>query len=49
MNFYVIGEIEEIETIAAGGNIRDIMRRRKQYSSERLHIDNNLSCENIYH
>jgi hypothetical protein len=27
----IIGEIEEIQTIAAGGRIKDIMRIRKQY------------------
>ncbi len=31
MHFEIIGEIEEIETIAVGGRIRDIMRLRKQY------------------
>lgn len=31
MYFEVIGEIEEIETIAIGGRIRDIMRIQKQY------------------
>ena len=31
MYFEIIGEIEEIETIAVGGRIRDIMRLRKQY------------------
>ncbi|MBC2715765.1 MAG: hypothetical protein HF978_10695 [Desulfobacteraceae bacterium] len=31
MHFAIIGNIEEIETIAAGGNIRDIMRLHKQY------------------
>ena len=35
MHFDIIGEIEEIETIAVGGNIRDIMRLRKQYGSAR--------------
>jgi hypothetical protein len=29
--FDIIGEIEEIETIAIGGKIRDIMRIQKQY------------------
>ena len=29
--FEIIGEIEDIETIAVGGRIRDIMRLRKQY------------------
>lgn len=31
MYFDIIGEIEEIETIAIGGKIRDIMRIQKQY------------------
>jgi len=31
--FEIIGEIENIETIAAGGRIKDIMRLRKQYGS----------------
>ena len=31
MYFEIIGEIENIETIAIGGKIRDIMRLRKQY------------------
>lgn len=35
MNFDIVGEIEEIETIAVGGNIRDIMRLRRQYGSGR--------------
>lgn len=29
--FEIIGEIEDIETIAVGGRIRDIMRLHKQY------------------
>ena len=33
MYFEIIGEIESIETVAAGGRIRDIMRLRKQYGS----------------
>ncbi len=33
MYFEIIGEIENIETIAAGGRIKDIMRLRKQYGS----------------
>jgi hypothetical protein len=33
MNFDIIGEIENIETIAIGGKIKDIMRIRKQYGS----------------
>jgi hypothetical protein len=31
----IIGEIEEIETLAVGGRIRDIMRIRKQYGPGR--------------
>ncbi|MHC4120754.1 MAG: hypothetical protein ACYSWO_24960 [Planctomycetota bacterium] len=33
MHFDIIGEIENIETIASGGRIRDIMRLQKQYGS----------------
>ena len=33
MYFEIIGEIKDIETIAAGGRIKDIMRLRKQYGS----------------
>ena len=33
--FEIIGEIEEVETIAIGGNIRDIMRIQKQYGPGR--------------
>jgi hypothetical protein len=35
MYFEIIGEIEEVETIAIGGNIRDIMRIQKQYGPGR--------------
>jgi hypothetical protein len=31
----IIGEVEEIETIAVGGRIHDIMRIRKQYGPGR--------------
>ena len=31
MYFEIINKIEYVETIAIGGNIRDIMRLRKQY------------------
>ena len=31
MDLDIIGEIEEIQTIAVGGRIQDIMRIRKQY------------------
>lgn len=33
MYFEIIGEIENIETIASGGRITDIMRLRKRYGS----------------
>ena len=33
--FEIIGEIENIETIAVGGRIREIMRLRKQYGPGR--------------
>jgi hypothetical protein len=35
MYFEIIGEIENIETIAVGGKIRDIIRLRKQYGDGR--------------
>ncbi|MDI6777546.1 MAG: hypothetical protein QMD03_10015 [Syntrophales bacterium] len=35
MFFEIIGEIEEIETIAIGGRIRDIMRIQKLYGPGR--------------
>ena len=35
MHFEIIGSIQSIEIIAVGGNIRDIMRIRKQYGSGR--------------
>ncbi|MEX2480073.1 MAG: hypothetical protein WD928_04345 [Gammaproteobacteria bacterium] len=35
MHFEVIGPISQIETIAIGGRIRDIMRLRRQYGSGR--------------
>jgi len=31
MHFEIIDEIENIEVIAVGGNIRDVMRLRRQY------------------
>jgi hypothetical protein len=33
--FEIIGEIEEIETIAIAGRIRDIMRLQRQFGSAR--------------
>ena len=35
MHFEIIGTIEDIETIAVGGRIREIMRLRRQYGSGR--------------
>ena len=35
MYFEIIGEIEEVETIAVGGNIRDVMRLQKQFGASR--------------
>lgn len=35
MHFEILGEIEEIETIAVGGRIRDIMRLRRQFGPGR--------------
>ena len=35
MIFEIIGEIEQIETMSVGGNIRDIMRLQKQYGPGR--------------
>lgn len=35
MYFEIIDEIDNIETIAVGGKIRDIMRLRKQYGHGR--------------
>ena len=35
MYFEIIGEIEEIENIAIGGRIRDIMRLQRQFGPAR--------------
>ena len=35
MYFEIIGEIEEIETIAIGGKIRDIMRLQRHFGTAR--------------
>ncbi len=35
MYFEIIGEIEDIETIAVGGRIRDIMRLRRAFGPGR--------------
>jgi len=33
MHFEIVGEIENVETIAVGGRIHDIMRLHRQYGS----------------
>jgi hypothetical protein len=38
MYFEIINDIKNVETIAVGGNIRDIMRIRKQYGAGRWRI-----------
>lgn len=35
MNFEVVGGIEDVEVIAVGGRIRDIMRIRRQFGPGR--------------
>jgi hypothetical protein len=35
MHFEIIGEIDDIETIAVGGRIRDIMRLRNRHGTGR--------------
>jgi hypothetical protein len=35
MSFDIVGKIEETETIAAGGLIRDVMRLQKQFGADR--------------
>jgi hypothetical protein len=35
MHFEILGDIKKVETIAVGGNIRDIMWLRKQYGPGR--------------
>ena len=35
MNFEIVVRIENIETIAVGGHIRDIMRLRRQFGERR--------------
>jgi len=35
MYFEIVGEIDNIETVAVGGRIRDIMRIQKQYGPGR--------------
>ncbi len=35
MDFEIIGDIHQVETIAIGGGIRDIMRLRRQFGDAR--------------
>ena len=35
MHFEIVGDIEDTETIAVGGRIREIMRLRRQYGEGR--------------
>ncbi len=35
MHFEIVGKIEDAETIAVGGRIRDIMRLRRQFGDGR--------------
>lgn len=35
MHFEIIGEIEDVETIAIGGRIREIMRLQRQFGQAR--------------
>ena len=35
MYFEIVGEVDNIETVAVGGRIRDIMRIQKQYGPGR--------------
>ena len=35
MHFAIVGEIENIEIIAVGGRIRDVMRLRRQFGDGR--------------
>ena len=35
MHFEIVGKIQDVETIAIGGRIRDIMRLRRQYGHGR--------------
>lgn len=58
MYFEIIGEIENIETIAVSGRIRDIMRLRRQYGSAkwrklkgiaRIRLQNGKICKAEIH
>lgn len=58
MHFEILGEIKEIETIAIGGNIRDIMRIQKKYGVGRwrklkgiakVRLENGNICEAEIH
>jgi len=58
MYFEIIGEIENIETIAIGGRIKDIMRLRKKYGSAKwrklkgvakVHLQSGRKCHAEIH
>jgi len=58
LHFEILGEIKEIETIAIGGNIRDIMRIQKKYGVGRwrklkgiakVRLENGNICEAEIH
>jgi hypothetical protein len=35
MHFEIIGEVEDVQTIAIGGRIREVMRLHRQYGAAR--------------
>ncbi len=47
MFFEIINQIKIVETIAVGGNIRDIMRIRKQYGVGRWRKSNIIHIVNM--
>lgn len=44
MHFEIIGKIEDVETIAVGGRIRDIMRIRRQFGPGRWRKLKGIAC-----
>ena len=58
MYFEIIGKIDNIETIAAGGKIRDIMRLRQEFGSAKwrklkgfakIRLQNGIVCNAEIH
>jgi len=47
MHFEVVGEIEDVEVIAVGGRIRDIMRIRRQFGEGRWRKLKGIACVRI--